>query len=240
MTLIIGQGDGPPSPSGRTIHLGSLMGLIALIAFGLFVTRESPVLGTLLIVFVTPALWRTILVIRREARRGQRLSFADTTTVFLATIGAWLVICMAWVLGFVVMLVPAAIILGPLGNEEAMSAALVVAVAAGVVAGYFTARQFAFPARPRRLTTATRVRPRPARPPSHVEERQDLIIAPERSAAGDAEPAVEDGGVHPAEVDGHLEVAIVEVEQGGHLAGEPGADSRTRDEDGPGRPVVGP
>jgi hypothetical protein len=97
---------GRKEPAMRTIHLNTLMVLIAVIAVCLGVLHEAPGLGILLIVLVIPALARTIAGTRRQQALGRSMSWDEKMLAFFGSLGIVALIGLAATIAFVVTCTP--------------------------------------------------------------------------------------------------------------------------------------
>jgi hypothetical protein len=133
----IGSGEVPPPPAGRealerrTIHLNTIMLVIALIAVCLGVLHESQGLGILLIVVAAPALLRTFMGAARQKARGTPMGWDQKLVTFAASVGIVSAIGLSASIAFVAVCFPVGLLSAAAGGW----AGVVVAVLAGLVTG---------------------------------------------------------------------------------------------------------
>src|SRR5262245_1010591 len=72
-----------------------------------------------------------------------------------------------------------------------------------------------------------------------AEQWQRLNVSAQSRLGGQGQPLLQYRGVDTAEVHRHLEVAVLQVQQLGRCADQPGPHAGTSEEDGPGGAVVG-
>jgi hypothetical protein len=134
----IGSGAVPAPPAGRealerrTIHLNSIMLLIALIAVCLGVLREFPGLGVLLVVLVVPALVRTFTGAARRKALGTPMSWDQKLITFTASVGIVALIGLAASIAFVAVCFPIGVLSINAGGMYGIYFALIAGLAAGI------------------------------------------------------------------------------------------------------------
>jgi hypothetical protein len=85
----------------RTVHLSTLMLVIAIIAVGLGVFRQAPRLGILLTILVIPAVARTIFGVKPRPVLDPSMSWKEKIFAFLGALVIALVIFLAASIAFV-------------------------------------------------------------------------------------------------------------------------------------------
>jgi hypothetical protein len=132
----------------RTVHLGTLMLLIALIAVCLGVFRLAPGLGVLFLILIVPALVRTILSAGQQEDRGHPMSWDEKLLTFFGSVGVVAVLGLAASIAFLVACFSSGVTIlamgsvGP-GGSWLSASALVIAPVAGLAVAVVVIRSLA-------------------------------------------------------------------------------------------------
>jgi hypothetical protein len=136
MTLVIYEEPVPPrrgrvQASPRSVHLGTLMVLIAVVAVCLALLRAAPGLGILLILVLVPASARTVAAVVRRQSRGKRMFWDEKLELFVLSIGIVVVIGIASAAAFLATCFPSGLLLTNAAGIPGLIAAVIVGVGAG-------------------------------------------------------------------------------------------------------------
>lgn len=125
-----------------TFHIGSLMLLIALVAFCLALLVTTPGVGVLAILGLTPASIRTALGVLRRKRQHAPLQWPETVALFFGSLGVVLVIEFGVVTSFVATCLPIGLISFGGNSPIGIFIAVGVGLTAAGFAGYHLIRRF--------------------------------------------------------------------------------------------------
>ncbi len=132
---------GSPEPmAGGSVNLATLMLLIAVLAVGLALLDQAPLLGGTVLLFAGVALVRTAWNHRARRLAGRPMSRREQVRMFLLTFAALGVISLSGLIAFSVVCFPIGLASFRAGAEAGIWIAMIVGVAAGLVAMWFTFR----------------------------------------------------------------------------------------------------
>jgi hypothetical protein len=131
---------GPAQTIPRRFGLGSIMVLVASVAFGLGLLRAAPPLGVVVLLLVPAALVRTVAAMSQRASDERPMTADERASTFAASLGVVLAVIAASALALAIVGMPAASMAmsaGPTGRVVAFS----LAGLSGLGAGYWVLRK---------------------------------------------------------------------------------------------------